>query len=128
MDETHTGDAAIAVIAARQHGVVTTAQLAAAGLGRRAVAHRVAHGRLVRRHRGVYQVGPSPAPLSREMAAVLACGEGAALSHQSAGSTTLPPSTPSSTTALCRAAQLPVPRMNARVAGLRSTRTGRRTG
>ena len=80
----HTGDAAIAAIAARQHGVVTTAQLASAGLGRRAVAHRVANGRLVRRHRGVYQVGPTAASLSREMAAVLACGSKAALSHHSA--------------------------------------------
>ena len=78
----HTGDGAIAIVAGRQHGVVTTAQLAAAGLGPRAIAHRVAHRRLVRRHRGVYQVGPTAAPLSREMAAVLACG--GALSHQSA--------------------------------------------
>ena len=84
MEETHTGDAAIAVIAARQHGVVTIAQLAAAGLGRRAVDHRVAQGRLVRRHRGVYQVGPTAARISHEMAAVLACGPGAALSHQTA--------------------------------------------
>ena len=84
MEEMHTGDGAIAALAARQHGLVTTAQLAAAGLGPRAVAHRVAGGRLVRRHRGVYQVGPTAAPLSREMAAVLACGGKAALSHQSA--------------------------------------------
>lgn len=80
----HAGDARIAVVAARQHGVVTTGQLAAAGLARRAVDHRVAHGLLVRRHRGVYQVGPIAAPLSREMAAVLACGAKAALSHHSA--------------------------------------------
>jgi very-short-patch-repair endonuclease len=84
MEAMHTGDAAIAVVAARQHGVVTTAQLATAGLGSRAIGHRVAQGRLVRRHRGVYQVGPVAAPLSREMAAVLACGPMAALSHQSA--------------------------------------------
>jgi very-short-patch-repair endonuclease len=78
------GDEAIAAIAARQHGLVTTGQLALAGLGARAIAHRVARGRLVRRHRGVYQVGPIAAPLAREMAAVLACGGSAALSHQSA--------------------------------------------
>jgi very-short-patch-repair endonuclease len=84
MEEMHTGDRAIAVLAARQRGVVTIAQLAAAGIGSRAVAHRVARGRLVRRHRGVYQVGPTAAPLSDEMAAVLACGPKAALSHQSA--------------------------------------------
>jgi very-short-patch-repair endonuclease len=80
--EMHTGDEAIARLAARQHGVVTTAQLAAAGLGPRAVAHRVARGRLVRLHRGVYQVGPLAAPLGDEMAAALATG--GVLSHQTA--------------------------------------------
>jgi very-short-patch-repair endonuclease len=84
MEEMHTGDGAIAAIAARQRGLVTTAQLADAGLGSRAVAHRVANGRLLRMHRGVYQVGPTAAPLSREMAALLACGDRAALSHHSA--------------------------------------------
>jgi very-short-patch-repair endonuclease len=64
--------------------MVTTRQLAAAGIGERAVAHRVANGRLVRRFRGVYQVGPVTAPLGRETAAVLACGEAAVLSHHSA--------------------------------------------
>lgn len=76
------GDAAIAPVAARQHGVVTTRQLAAAGLGRNAVAHRVATGRLIPRHRGVYQVGPVPGVYAREMAAVLATG--GVLSRQSA--------------------------------------------
>jgi very-short-patch-repair endonuclease len=80
--EMHTGDAAIATLAGRQHGVVTTRQLAAAGLGRRAVAHRVAHRRLTRMFRGVYQVGPVAAPYGREMAAVLTTG--GALSHHSA--------------------------------------------
>jgi very-short-patch-repair endonuclease len=61
---------------------VTTAQLAAAGIGRNAVAHRVAHGRLTRMLRGVYRVGPVEAPFAREMAAVLATG--GALSHHSA--------------------------------------------
>ena len=82
--ETHTGDAAVADIAGRQHGIVTTRQLAAAGIGDRAVAHRVATGRLVRRFRGVYQVGPVAAPRGREMAAALACGDAALLSHHSA--------------------------------------------
>ena len=74
MDEMHTGDEAVIAVAARQHGIVTTAQLAMAGLGPRAVAHRVAHGRLVRRYRGVFQVGPLAAPHGAEMAAVLATG------------------------------------------------------
>lgn len=76
------GDEAIAALAARQCGVVTTAQLAAAGLNRNAVAHRVANGRLTPLHRGVYQVGPIAAPRTREMAAVLATG--GVLSHHSA--------------------------------------------
>jgi very-short-patch-repair endonuclease len=70
----HTGDRAIAQLASAQQGVVTTAQLAAAGMGPRAVAHRVANGRLARVHRGVYQVGPIAGPYSREMAAILATG------------------------------------------------------
>ena len=80
--ETHTGDAAITSVAARQHGMVTTKQLAAAGIGERAVAHRVANGRLTRIFRGVYRVGPVTAPYGLEMAAVLATG--GALSHHSA--------------------------------------------
>ena len=78
----HTGEEAIMALAARRHGVVTTAQLAAAGLGPRAIAHRVAHGRLVRMYRGVYQVGPIAAPRASEMAAVLATG--GILSHHTA--------------------------------------------
>src|SRR5207247_11204601 len=78
-------DAAIARIAARQHGVVTVGQLRAAGLDRNAVGRRLAAGRLHRVYRGVYAVGH--AGLSDEgrwTAAVLACGEGAVLSHRSA--------------------------------------------
>jgi very-short-patch-repair endonuclease len=82
--EMHPRDRAIVALAGRQYGVVTTAQLAAAGIGRRAVARRMAAGWLVRLHHGVYQVGPVSARYGREMAAVLAIGEGAALSHQSA--------------------------------------------
>jgi very-short-patch-repair endonuclease len=81
-DETHTGDAAVARLAARQRGVVTTRQLSALGIGERAVAHRVAHGRLTRVLRGVYRVGPVQAPFAQEMAAVLATG--GVLSHHSA--------------------------------------------
>ena len=76
------GDAGIARLAARQQGVVTTRQLAAAGIGPNALAHRVATGRLARLHRGVYRVGPVTAPYGREMAAVLATG--GALSHHTA--------------------------------------------
>jgi very-short-patch-repair endonuclease len=82
MEEMHAGEAAIASLAARQHGVVTTAQLLNAGVGRRSIASRVQAGWLVRLHRGVYQVGPTRARYGAEMAAILACG--GALSHQSA--------------------------------------------
>jgi predicted transcriptional regulator of viral defense system len=79
------GDAAIAEIAARQHGVVTAQQVYAAGLTREGVRRRVGAGRLHPVFRGVYAVGH--AGLGDEgkwMAAVLACGESAALSHRSA--------------------------------------------
>ncbi len=72
----------VAQLAGRQHGVATAAQLAQAGLTRRDIAYRVSIGRLHRVHRGVYAVGHGG--LSREgrwMAAVLAAGEGAVLSH-----------------------------------------------
>lgn len=75
----------VARIAGRQHGVVTAAQLHAAGIGKNGITRRVRQGRLHRLHRGVYAVGHrSPNELQRYMAAVLACGDGAALSHQSA--------------------------------------------
>ena len=78
-------DAAIARIAAKQHGVVSTAQLRAAGLLPSRVADRLAAGRIHRIHRGVYAVGhPNISNEGRWMAAVLACGEGAVLSHRSA--------------------------------------------
>lgn len=80
-----TADAGIARIAARQHGVVTVSQLEAAGLTRYTVAKRARKGSLHRIHRGVYAVGHSALSLhGRFMAAVLACGEGAVLSHTSA--------------------------------------------
>ncbi len=78
-------DRLIAEIAVTQHRNVTHAQLRAAGLGSKAITYRVATGRLHREYWGVYSVGaPAATPLERACAAVLACGEGAALSHGSA--------------------------------------------
>ena len=78
-------DTAVAGIAARQHGLVTRSQLLDAGFVARSIAHRVQTGRLIRIHRGVYAVGHRPpSPHARAMAAVLACGPGAVLSHRSA--------------------------------------------
>ncbi len=68
-----------------QHGVITRAQLLDAGLTRHGIAHRLQRGRLYRVHRGVYAVGhPRLSREGRWMAAVLACGPGAALSHLTA--------------------------------------------
>jgi Transcriptional regulator, AbiEi antitoxin/Protein of unknown function (DUF559) len=78
-------DELIARLAARQHGLVTFAQMVAAGLDRKSIARRVAAGRLHRVARGVYAVGH--VALSREgtfLAAVLEAGEGGALSHLAA--------------------------------------------
>jgi very-short-patch-repair endonuclease len=72
-------------LAARQHGIVTRRQLLALGFGRRSIEHRVARGRLFPVSLGVYAVGWPALDRRRQwMAAVLAGGEGAALSHRSA--------------------------------------------
>jgi very-short-patch-repair endonuclease len=75
-------DRAIAAIAARQHGVLSLTQLMNAGATPRSVERRVQAGRLHRLHRGVYAVGHQALThRGRWLAAVLACGEGAVLSH-----------------------------------------------
>ena len=82
---TSSPDAAVARIAFDQHGVVTFEQLRDAGLGAGAINLRVRNRRLHRVHRGVFAVGH--ARISREgrwLAAVLALGDGALLSHVSA--------------------------------------------
>jgi very-short-patch-repair endonuclease/predicted transcriptional regulator of viral defense system len=85
MDGQSREDAPIAALAARQHGVVTRSQLRRLGLGRGAVEHRLDAGRLIRVHRGVYAVGHLPRTRHASwMAAVLACGDRALLSHCSA--------------------------------------------
>ncbi len=73
-------------LARAQYGVVARRQLQALGFSPDAIKHRLRTGRLRPVHRGVYAVGR--AELSREggwTAAVLACGEGAFLTHLSAG-------------------------------------------
>jgi hypothetical protein len=81
----HNVDGRIAAIAGRQYGVIRRDQLLAAGLTSSALVKREARGLLHRVFTAVYAVGH--AVLSREsrwMAAVLAGGEDAALSHLSA--------------------------------------------
>src|SRR3978361_1890235 len=78
-------DVEVAAVAARQHGVVTQRQLREAGMGRAAISRRTASGRLHRLHQGVYAIGyPVASREGRWMAAVLASGDGAVLSHMSA--------------------------------------------
>jgi Transcriptional regulator, AbiEi antitoxin/Protein of unknown function (DUF559) len=78
-------DLAVAEVAFRQHGVVSIRQLREQGISDDAVFARVRSGRLHRLHRGVYAVGcPSASREGGWMAAVLACGDGAVLSHMSA--------------------------------------------
>ncbi|MGH2955228.1 MAG: type IV toxin-antitoxin system AbiEi family antitoxin domain-containing protein [Solirubrobacterales bacterium] len=72
-------------LTARQHGVVTRSQLLGLGFSVKAVDHRIARGRLHPVHRGVYAVGrPELTTHGRWMAAVLACGPEAVLSHECA--------------------------------------------
>ena len=64
---------------------MTRRQLLALGFDSRSIEHRLRTGRLYRVMRGVYVVGwPQTTRRQRWMAAVLACGDDAALSHLSA--------------------------------------------
>jgi very-short-patch-repair endonuclease len=75
----------IAALARRQHGVLSRRQLLAAGLSTRTIERRREAGRLFAVHGGVYAVGHDRlTPTGQAMAAVLACGEGAVLSHRNA--------------------------------------------
>lgn len=77
---------ALADLAGRQHGVVARRQLLDLGLGSSAIDRRLRAGRLHRIHHGVYAVGHRR--LTRDgrwLAAVLAGGRGAVLSHRPAG-------------------------------------------
>jgi very-short-patch-repair endonuclease len=78
-------EVAIVALAERQHALLTLPQLQLHGLGKAAVAKRAKDGRLYRVHRGVYAVGrPDLTQRGHWMAAVLACGPKALLSHRSA--------------------------------------------
>src|SRR4051812_21441306 len=78
-------DQVVAELAAAQHGVVERGQLRALGLTDRQITRSVAAGRLHPLYRGVYAVGhPLVSRKGRYMAAVLAAGEDAVLSHRSA--------------------------------------------
>jgi very-short-patch-repair endonuclease len=72
-------------MARRQHGIVTRRSLMELGFSPEAIDHRLEKGRLHPVARGVYAVGwPATTRRQRWMAAVLACGDDAVLSHRSA--------------------------------------------
>jgi very-short-patch-repair endonuclease len=78
-------DVIIAELAGRQHGVVATRQLRERGISADAVRERHRLGRLHRLHRGVYAVGHlAPSAERGWMAAAIAVGDDAVLSHRSA--------------------------------------------
>ncbi len=78
-------DLAIARLAERQYGVVARRQLLELGFGRLVIQRRLESGRLHLIHRGVYAVGHQLlSQYGRWLAAVLAVGPGAALSHRRA--------------------------------------------
>lgn len=77
----------MAELASRQHGVLARWQLLERGIGRGVLARGLERGHLHLVHQGVYAAGhPSLTVLGTLMAAVLAGGPGALLSHMTAGS------------------------------------------
>ena len=80
-----TVEAVLADLATRSHGVVTRAQLLAAGVTNDEIKHRLSLGALLREYRGVYRVGHRARSVEATfLAAVWACGEGAVLSGRAA--------------------------------------------
>lgn len=78
-------EGAIVDLVRGQQGVVTHAQLTALGVGRRTINRWLASGRLSAVHRDVYAYGPRPLTRNGKwLAAVLAMGPEAFLSHRSA--------------------------------------------
>jgi very-short-patch-repair endonuclease len=108
----------IARVAGRQHGVIARTQLLRLGLERRAIARRVAGGILHPLHGGwVYAVGRNPLTVrGKYLAAVMACGSDARLSHRAAADLWgIRP-------ALCPS-EVTVPAVSRRIPGLRIHRT-----
>jgi very-short-patch-repair endonuclease len=78
-------DAAIEAIARKQHGLFTAAQAREAGATAAAVQHRLRSGRWYRVRGGVYRLPGSPTgSRAALMSEILAAGDGAMASHQSA--------------------------------------------
>jgi very-short-patch-repair endonuclease len=83
--ETENASPGLVELARRQWGVVTREQLMESGLGTRGISDWVRSGRLVRLYRGIYAYGHDRLRIEgRWLAAVMACGPGAVLSHRDA--------------------------------------------
>lgn len=79
-------ETAIRVVAGRQSGNISRAQLRSAGLSKGAIDRRLQRGGLVKRYPGVYALAPARMdPQALIAAAVLAGGPTAVASHASAG-------------------------------------------
>lgn len=111
----------MADLAERQYGVVSVRQLETIlGYSPSAVKREVAAGRLLRLHRGVYAVGHRLVPAhGRCLAAVLACGPNALLSHRSAawlwGTTRYGPAPLHVTSPIPRKPRLPIELHHSRI-------------
>src|SRR5689334_23736887 len=80
-----TAGSKVRALARAQRGVIAARQLRSLGSSRDAIRHRIETVRLFVVYRGVYAVGrPELTQQGRWMAAVLACGTRAVLSHQTA--------------------------------------------
>jgi very-short-patch-repair endonuclease len=81
-DSVVVGTRAVAALATRQSGVASRAQLIARGVGPDTVDRWLKRGALIAVHRGVYAVGHAAlSPTGRSVAALLATGPDAVLSH-----------------------------------------------
>jgi len=75
----------MAELATNQGGAVSIGQLRGAGVSTRNASHQASDGRLHRLHRGVYTVGHRSITRQTHLrAALLACGDGAVVSHGTA--------------------------------------------
>ena len=75
----------ISQLAEQEQGYVRRQQLLALGLSDDAIDHRITNGELIPTYAGVYAVGHrEPGPIPVAAAVVLACGDDAVLSHDSA--------------------------------------------
>jgi len=75
----------LARLASRAYGVVTRRELLAAGVTNDEIRERLEKGALLAEFRGIYRVGhQAPSLEARYLAAVRACGDGAALSGRAA--------------------------------------------